>query len=80
MKKSAVEWFGENIDNLIPFMNDNIAKKFSELIEQAKEMEKEQQGYSEEDMKIAFYYGYCCENKYGIEVTFNDWFIKFKNK
>jgi hypothetical protein len=42
MKQTAVEWISENIDNLIPYMNDNIAKKFSELVQQAKEMEKEQ--------------------------------------
>jgi hypothetical protein len=41
---------------------------------------EKQRSYSEQDMKKAFYYGYCCENKYGIEVTFNDWFVKFKNK
>jgi hypothetical protein len=36
--------------------------------------------YSEEDMKKAFYNGYCCENKLGIEITFNEWFEQFKNK
>ncbi len=28
MNQSAVEWLAENVDNLIPFMNNNIAKKF----------------------------------------------------
>ena len=42
MKETAVEYLSENIDNLIPFMNNDIAKKFSELVEQAKEMEKQQ--------------------------------------
>jgi signal-transduction protein with cAMP-binding, CBS, and nucleotidyltransferase domain len=40
MKQTAVEYLAENIDNLIPFMNNDIAKKFSELVDQAKEMEK----------------------------------------
>jgi hypothetical protein len=42
MEQSAVEWLAENVDNLIPFMNDNIAKKFRELIEQAKDIERRQ--------------------------------------
>jgi len=75
MKQTAVEWLESNLPTAFKDLTIN-----KQLIEQAKEMEKQQQGYSEEDMKRAFYYGYCCENKYGIEVTFNDWFIKFKNK
>jgi uncharacterized protein (DUF488 family) len=47
MKQTAVEWLAENVDNLIPFMNDSIAKKFRELIEQSKEMEKEQSKITE---------------------------------
>jgi len=42
MKQSAVEKLAENVDNLIPFMNDSIAKKFRELIEQAKDIERRQ--------------------------------------
>jgi len=42
MKQTAVEWLAENIDNLIPYVNDESAKKFNELVEQAKEIEKEQ--------------------------------------
>jgi hypothetical protein len=42
MKQSAVEWLAENVDNLIPFMNNYIAKKFNELVEQAKDMERQQ--------------------------------------
>ena len=40
---TAVEWLAENIDNLIPYVNDDSAKKFNELVEQAKEMERQQQ-------------------------------------
>jgi len=43
MKKTAVEWLAENIDNLIPYVNDYSAKKFNELVKQAKEIEKQQQ-------------------------------------
>jgi len=27
---------------------------------------QQERSYSKEDMKKAFYYGYCCENKYGV--------------
>ena len=40
---TAVEWLAENIDNLIPYVNDDSAKKFNELVKQAKEIEKQQQ-------------------------------------
>jgi hypothetical protein len=52
MKQTAVEWLAENIDNLIPYVNDDSAKKFNELVEQAKEMEKYQQGHSEEEVEL----------------------------
>ena len=80
MKQTAVEWLIEHIENENKNGYDFHPKYNEEIVEQAKEIEKQQQGYSEEDLREAFYYGYCCENKYGIEVTFNDWFIKFKNK
>jgi hypothetical protein len=40
--QTAVEWLWEKIDNTIPYQNSETAKKFNELLEQAKEMEKEQ--------------------------------------
>ena len=44
---TAVEWFANRISH-----GGLVSKKqFDELLEQAKEMEKEQKGYSEEDMK-----------------------------
>jgi len=39
---TAVEWMADKVDNLIPFISDNTSKKFCELVEQAKEIEKEQ--------------------------------------
>lgn len=50
MKQTAVEWLWEKIDNTIPYQNNETAKKFNELLEQAKEMEKQQKGYSEEEV------------------------------
>jgi len=46
MKQTAVEWL---IDQLTPSISLQ-QKHIDELKNQAKEMEKEQQGYSEEDM------------------------------
>jgi 6-phosphogluconate dehydrogenase len=45
MKQTAVEWLLKELD-----INPK-ATILKDLIEQAKEMEKQQQGYSEEDMK-----------------------------
>jgi hypothetical protein len=48
-KKTAVEWFENSIKDLIP--NDIGSQlKFKNKIEQAKEMENEQKGYSEEEV------------------------------
>ena len=53
MKQSAVEWLADNLKMILPQsqFNDVLIQN---IIEQAKEMEKQQQGYSEEDMKKAF--------------------------
>ena len=42
MKQTAVEWLWEQIDNSIPFQNIQTSQIFNGLLEQAKEMEKEQ--------------------------------------
>lgn len=43
MKKlTAVEWLWEQIDNAIPFQNIQTSQIFYGLLEQAKELEKEQ--------------------------------------
>lgn len=47
MEQTAVEFLVELLNNL----NDDFNLAFKDEIEQAKEMEKQQQGYSEEDMK-----------------------------
>jgi hypothetical protein len=41
-QQTAVEWFANKIDYLIPFVSDEHAKYFNLLIEQAKRAEKEQ--------------------------------------
>ena len=64
MKKSAVEWLQEVLS--LTFEQE---MQFEGLFQQAKEMEKEQQGYSEEDIKS---FGDWCRNgllntEYGVE-------------
>ena len=75
MKQTAVEWLVEQL----PIYGYNVVKIFPELLEQAKEMEK-QQGYSEEEVidiaKQAFVLG----KDFGLIGTFNEWFEQFKKK
>jgi predicted RNase H-like nuclease (RuvC/YqgF family) len=41
-KLTAVEWFANEIDNLIPYINENVSKSFNELLDKSKQMENEQ--------------------------------------
>lgn len=70
---TAVEWLEEqlNKNNEILFISDD-------LLEQAKEMEKQQQGYSEEDMLKSFMAGIKCESNKG--ENFEQFIKQFKNK
>ena len=72
---TAVEWLVEQL----PIYGYNVVKIFPELLEQAKEMEK-QQGYSEEEVidiaKQAFVLG----KDFGLIGTFNEWFETVKKK
>ena len=57
MKQTAVEWLESELKN----SNGLPYKHFEEIINQAKEMEKEQMSdkkFSEEDMKSIFEYGW----------------------
>jgi len=70
-KQSAVEFAVNKLANLIPSGNQIVIRAI--LIE-AKEMEKQQQGFSEEDLEVAYF-----EGQFG-KYSFNDWFEQFKNK
>ena len=51
--KTAVEWFANRISH-----GGLVTKKqFDDLLEQAKEIEKEQRGYSEEEVRLAYFQG-----------------------
>lgn len=81
MKQTAVEWLvGKLKESGIPLLKDEL-----KFIEQAKEMEKEQQGYSEEDLekafKVGFTLGYVGDTLIADkDKCFNRWFKIFKNK
>ena len=73
-EQTAVDWLVEQIFNDVD-LKDSILKL---AINQAKEMEKEQKGYSEEDLKEAFkQVRYCIIFE---DTQFEDWLQKFKNR
>ena len=75
MKQTAVEWLEFRYKNNINLMDYDF--------EQAKEMEKEQQGYSEEDLEKAFKVGFTLgyvEANDEKDKCFNRWFKIFKKK
>jgi hypothetical protein len=47
--KTAVEWLGSEMQKVVYIAKSNKVK-FDELMEQAKQMEKEQRGYSKEQV------------------------------
>lgn len=81
MKQTAVEWLVKELGVYLPI---NI-KEVRSMIEQAKEMEKEQ-GYSDEEVKSAFKIGFSIG--YGSPVngldskdeTCDVWFEQFKKQ
>jgi hypothetical protein len=52
MQQTVVEWLEEQIKDIFYIAEaSEMTKKFKSVYDRAKEMEKEQKGYSEEDMK-----------------------------
>ena len=78
MKQTAVEWLANEFYEKLEVKGDGAL--FNDLVDQAKEMEKQQQGYSEEEVidiaKQAFVLG----KDFGLIGTFNEWFEQFKKK
>lgn len=74
MKQTAVEWL---IENLIFFYSKN----WDAIVDQAKEMEKQQRGYSEEDMInfVEFVSKYYSDNSME-NSTIYELLEQFKNK
>jgi hypothetical protein len=85
MKQTAVEWFLENLKNLIKEseLTDMRASEFDarerELFEQAKKMEKEQ-SYSYDEIRTIAYNAYCLgQLDEPTEGKYNLWIQQFKN-
>ena len=56
MKQTAVEWLFDQIKN-VKIIDEYEWIKLKEAYNQAKEMEKEQKGYSEEEVRLAYFQG-----------------------
>ena len=84
MQQTAVEWL---VDEMIQrkFFEKETELSYTtleHLTNQAKEMEKQQQGYSEEDMAESFMACWKANVPEGFEckLSFKEWFEQFKNK
>ena len=87
MKQTAVEWLMQTLEqNNIIDLDVIDSDKYYTIIEQAKEMEKQQQGYSEEDLKEAFKDAYTIGFRTSIfdvnlkQENCDEWFEQFKKK
>lgn len=80
MKQSAVEYLEEELNQLLVLFSTKEVEQVNTAIEQAKEIEKQQQGYSEEEVKEITKQAYGMgRSNYTIK-AFNEWFEQFKNK
>jgi hypothetical protein len=80
-KQTAVEWLVEELydrDMIDMTIYQKQDKSFEKIIDQAKEMEKQQQGYSEEDMLKSFMAGIKCESNKG--ENFEQFIKQFKKE
>ena len=80
-KQTAVEWLVEELydrDMIDMTIYQKQDKSFEKIIDQAKEMEKQQQGYSEEDMLKSFMAGIKCESNKGS--NFEQFIKQFKKE
>ena len=76
---TAVEWLELNLLGLISFDSEELRAKYKDRVAKAKEMEKQQQGYGEEEViKILYQFHYDLVNS-NFD-TKEEWFQKFKKK
>jgi len=75
MKQTAVEWLQKKL-----WENNILTSEELQLFEQAKEMEKQQQGYSEEEVIAIAKQAFVLGKDFGLIGTFNEWFEQFKKK
>jgi len=80
MKPTAVEFAVEQLEQLIPF-GHQLAVRI--ILEQAKEMEKQQQGYSVEEVILLlqkYRFDLSSNKTSNLGDTTKQWFEQFKNK
>jgi hypothetical protein len=75
---TTVEKLELSLLGIISFDSEELRARYKKAIEQAKEMEKQQQGYSEKDMLKSFMAGIKCESNKG--ENFEQFIKQFKNK
>ena len=82
MKQTAVEWLEQEIFRKYKFTLQQLnCQALEESIQQAKEMEKQQQGYSvEEVLNIIDNYNETFKVDLILREDFNQWFEQFKKK
>ena len=83
MKQTAVEWLEQEIFRKYKFTLQQLnCQPLEEAIQQAKEMEKQQQGYSEEEVLqlVSDWTDYRMSEDTKSKVTFKKWFEQFKKK
>ena len=81
MKQTAVEFLEKELNELLVLFSDKW-DKVNKAIDQAKEMEKQQQGYSEEEVLniLREFYKVSSKKDFPFKTTIPLWFKKFKNK
>ena len=80
MKTTAVEWLENELEIVLPILEDEELRFFKEAIEQAKEIEKQQKGYSEEEAYKIWKAGQEYWKTSGASITFEELIKQFKNK
>ena len=73
-KETSIDWLMTQLYKK-GFIKETDGNEPIILMNQAKEMEKQQQGYSEEDMREAYKYGRIWDM-----TPFDEWLEQFKNK
>jgi biotin-(acetyl-CoA carboxylase) ligase len=77
MKQTAVDWLESELDFLSNYMSE---RDRSKLFEQAKQMEKEQKGYTEEQAKQIWKAGQEYWKTSGSSITFEELTETFNTK
>jgi hypothetical protein len=82
MKQTTLQWLGFELNMLFTDITEEQWNRADKIFKQAKEMEKQQQGYSEEDMNQYSEYTLMCSAEKTLKIPLppKQWFEQFKNK